>query len=83
MSSCEITKTAAPVLDRLCSFRETDVTFTFIRSSRLSWVKSDGGPALTVATTRTRLTLRVARQADVFIRILTGNLRARKAPTRI
>ena len=42
MSSWLITKIAAPVFASFCSFLETDVTWTFIRSSRLNWVRSRG-----------------------------------------
>src|ERR1700722_19898920 len=40
MSSCVITKIAAPVFDNFCSFFETEVTWMFIRSSRLTVERS-------------------------------------------
>src|ERR1700733_2866753 len=40
MSSCVITKIAAPVFESFCSFLETEVTCMFIRSSRLAWDRS-------------------------------------------
>src|SRR5579864_2627262 len=43
MSSCVMTKTAAPVVHSFSSFLETDVTLTFNRSSRLALLRSLGG----------------------------------------
>jgi len=57
MSSCVITKIAAPVFASFCSFLETDVTWTFIRSSRLNCVRSRGvgvWPATGMATPKLR-----------------------------
>jgi hypothetical protein len=40
MSSCVITNAAAAVRDSFCSFLDTDVTSMFIKSSRLTVVRS-------------------------------------------
>jgi hypothetical protein len=40
MSSCVITNTAAAVRDNFCPFFDTEVTSMFIRSSRLTVVRS-------------------------------------------
>lgn len=42
MSSSVMTKIAAAVCDRDCSWRETEVTSTFMRSSIFIWVRSAG-----------------------------------------
>jgi hypothetical protein len=78
-----MTNIAAPVFESFCSLLETDVTRTFIRSSRLNCVKSSwgGGRGTAFKTAAVRKILRprrTKRRISVFILVLTGNLRAGK-----
>src|ERR1700690_3891892 len=81
MSSWVITKIAAPVFASFCSFFETEVTWTFITSSRLNCVKSRAGgvcAGLIAAMTHVRTSVTLHQPSDFDIGLLSvrwGGLR--------
>src|ERR1700722_9097942 len=66
ISSCVITKIAAPAFDSFCSFFETDVTGMVINSSRLSWDRSGPWGGCAQPGKAARAATRPRRGRDVF-----------------